>query len=118
MSRELGKGIGARIIGMLFAALLICVCVSAKPRRKMLPTHPINLNRATLSQLEELPDVGPSTARAILKFRRVSGPFERVSDLLAIRGISRGRFDKIRPYVFVGKKKARPASSSGTAKRN
>lgn len=75
--------------------------VYAKP----LPSHPINLNTATLSQLEELPDVGSVMAHAILKFRKYSGPFERVDDLLAIRGISHRRLDKIRPYVYVGKEK-------------
>jgi hypothetical protein len=51
-------------------------------------------------------------ARSILKFREESGPFQRVDDLLAIRGISHGRLAKIRPYVYVGKQKRRPAPSA------
>jgi competence ComEA-like helix-hairpin-helix protein len=40
-------------------------------------------------------------ANAIVEFREKSGPFQRVEDLLAIRGITKQRLDKIRPYVIV-----------------
>lgn len=85
----------------LIAVTVICAGALAGPK-KTLPSQPIDLNRATLDQLEQLPGVGPAMARSILKFRRLSGPFERVEDLLALRGISPRRFEKIRPYVFVG----------------
>lgn len=65
------------------------------------PAKPIDLNRATLPQLEELPGIGPSMARRILEFREKSGPFRRVEDLLAIRGIGQKRFEQLRPYVYV-----------------
>ncbi|HVB99692.1 MAG TPA: helix-hairpin-helix domain-containing protein [Candidatus Dormibacteraeota bacterium] len=99
----------AERLAVILAAMVFCAGASAR-RRKVLPSHPIDLNHSTLDQLEELPDVGPSMAHSILRFRRLSGPFERVEDLLAIRGISRRRFDKIRPYVFVGKS---PSQSRG-----
>lgn len=69
--------------------------------KKKLPAHPINLNTATLQQLEELPGVGPVTAQKILDFRAKSGPFQSVSDLLAVPRISKARFAKIKPYVYV-----------------
>jgi DNA uptake protein ComE-like DNA-binding protein len=34
-------------------------------------------------------------------FRHKSGPFRRVEDLLAIKGISQGKLDKLRPYLKV-----------------
>jgi competence ComEA-like helix-hairpin-helix protein len=69
--------------------------------QKHLPAHPIDLNSATLEQLEELPGIGPVTAKEILRFREKSGRFQRVEDLLAIRRISRQKLEKIRPFVFV-----------------
>jgi competence ComEA-like helix-hairpin-helix protein len=86
----------------IFAAVVGCVAAAAGPKKKPPPAKPINLNQATIEQLEELPSVGPVTARTIVRFREKSGRFKRVEDLLAVRGISRGRFEKIRPYVFVG----------------
>jgi DNA uptake protein ComE-like DNA-binding protein len=38
---------------------------------------------------------------AILNFRRESGPFRRAEDLLAIKGISKGKLEELRPYVTV-----------------
>jgi competence protein ComEA len=55
----------------------------------------------TNEQLQELPGIGPSTAKAIIQFREKSGPLERVDDLLAVRGISKSRLEKLRPYVTV-----------------
>jgi len=40
-------------------------------------------------------------AKAIVDFRQKSGPFRRVEELLAIRGITKQRLEKIRPYVKI-----------------
>ena len=88
-----------------YFAVLSCLALLAIPlavaAKKKLPAHPIDLNTATLEQLEELPGVGPVTAQKILDFRKKSGPFKSVSDLLAIPRISKNRFAKIKPYVYV-----------------
>lgn len=81
-------------------ALLLAFPLNAAPKKK-LPAHPIDLNTATLQQLEELPGVGPVTAQKILDFRKKSGAFKSVNDLLAVPRISKNKFAKIKPYVFV-----------------
>lgn len=90
-----------RSLRVAAAILAILFTFTAPDFAKKLPNHQINLNTATLRQLEELPGVGPSMAHRILAFREKSGPFERVQDLLALRGIGEKRFEKIRPYVYV-----------------
>ena len=70
-------------------------------QKKELPAEPLDLNTATVEQLERLPGIGPSTAKAIVRFREKSGPFRRVEDLLAIRGITKKKLEKIRPLVTV-----------------
>jgi len=69
--------------------------------QKKPPANPIDLNAATIKELEELPGVGPVTAQRIIEARQKSGRFRRVEDLLAIRGISTKRLDALRPYVKV-----------------
>jgi competence ComEA-like helix-hairpin-helix protein len=86
----------ASIVVLLVASLIPCAEAKKHP-----PEHPLDLNTATLDQLEQLPNVGPGMAHAIVEFREKSGPFRRVEDLLAIRGITKQRLDKIRPYVIV-----------------
>jgi comEA protein len=70
--------------------------------QKTPPTQPVNLNTATIAQLETLPGIGPNTAKSIIDFRNRSGPFQRIEDLLAIKGISKTKLEKLRPYVTVG----------------
>ena len=84
---------------LLFALAAVALpwCVEAQKA----PPKPIDLNAATFEQLQQLPGVGPATAKAIIRFREKSGPFQRPEDLLAIHGISRARFAKIKPYVTV-----------------
>ena len=81
------------------------------------PAHKVDINRASAKELQELPGVGPKTADAIIQFRKRSGPFRRVEDLLAIRGISENRLAKMRPYITVGappapKKSLTPATAA------
>lgn len=89
----------------LLAVFLAGLCHSALGAKKKPPANPIDLNAATLEQLEQLPGIGPVTAKAIVRFREKSGPFERVEDLLAIRGISEGKLKRLRPYVAVNPRK-------------
>jgi len=83
-------------------SIFVCLAVTPAHANKTPPAHPIDLNTATIKELEELPGVGPTTAKAIVEFRTKSGRFRRIEDLLAIRGISETKLEKIRPYVVIG----------------
>lgn len=61
----------------------------------------IDLNDASKQELMALPGIGPKRAQMILKLRDSLGPFERLDQLLEIKGISKGVLDQIRPYVVV-----------------
>jgi competence protein ComEA len=65
------------------------------------PTGPLDLNTATLEQLETLPGVGPATAKAILDERAKRGRFGSVDELLDVRGIGPAKLDAIRELVTV-----------------
>lgn len=64
-------------------------------------TEPIDLNTATEQQLDILPGVGPSTARAIVAYRLQHGPFARVEDLLNVRGIGPAKLQALLGFVRV-----------------
>ncbi|MBV8691536.1 MAG: ComEA family DNA-binding protein, partial [Actinobacteria bacterium] len=62
---------------------------------------PVNLNTATLEQLDALPGVGPATAQAILDYRKQHGRFHAVDDLLQVGGIGPSKLEKLRQRVKV-----------------
>ena len=66
-----------------------------------IPTLPLDLNQATLQQLDGLPGIGPATAQAILDYRAQHGRFRSVDDLLSVRGIGDAKLEQIRPLVRV-----------------
>ena len=73
----------------------------AAPAAKASASAPVNLNTATVSQLETLPGIGKSTAERILEYREKSGGFKKIEDLMNVRGIGEKSFLKLKPLVTV-----------------
>jgi competence protein ComEA len=61
----------------------------------------INLNTATLDQLETLPGIGRKTAERIIEFRTKSGGFKRIEELMNVKGIGEKSFLKLKPLIVV-----------------
>lgn len=62
---------------------------------------PVNLNTATLEQLDTLDGIGPGLAQAILDFREANGGFTSVEELGQVRGIGEKRLASLRAQVSV-----------------
>ncbi len=73
-------------------------------RHQEVPAEPVDVNRADEEQLQTVPGIGPATARRIIDWRTEHGSFERLEDLLNVRGIGVTTLEKLRPYVTVGAK--------------
>jgi competence protein ComEA len=63
----------------------------------------LNLNTATLMELETLPGIGPVLARRIIDFREKKGGFRRIEELLVIPGISERKWKLIKDRVEIKK---------------
>ena len=61
----------------------------------------LDLNRATVAELEELPGIGPKMAQKIVAFRQDSGPFRSVAELVLIDGMSDSRLRRIEHFIEV-----------------
>jgi len=61
----------------------------------------VNLNQASLEQLVMLPGIGIKTAERILAYRKASGGFNSIDELLEVKGIGNSKFDKIKKYILV-----------------
>jgi competence protein ComEA len=61
----------------------------------------VNINTATLDQLETLPGIGPALGQRIIDYREQHGPFHTVNDLLDVSGIGDQRLADLRSMVTV-----------------
>ena len=61
----------------------------------------LNLSRATAEDLQRLPGVGPGLAGQIIRLRDERGGFQALEDLLAVPGMGRKKFERIRDLVTV-----------------
>ena len=62
---------------------------------------PVNLNTATLEQLETLPGVGPVTGQAMIDWRTENGQFTSVDELLEVDGIGEVTLEELRELVTI-----------------
>lgn len=62
----------------------------------------LNLNDATLEELESLPGIGPARARAIQRWREEQGSFRELEELLEVPGIGPATIERLRPLAGVG----------------
>jgi competence protein ComEA len=65
------------------------------------PTALVDLNTATVEQLDTLPGIGPVTAAAIVAWRDANGRFANVNQLGDVDGIGPARLEKLRALVRV-----------------
>ena len=61
----------------------------------------VELNTATAAELRTLPGVGERTAQRIIEYREEHGGFEKIEDLMNIRGIGEKTFLRLRPLIRV-----------------
>lgn len=67
------------------------------------PPAVVDLNSASLQELDVLPGIGPVLAERIVAYRTQNGPFRAVDDLADIQGISDATVDELRSLVTVGR---------------
>lgn len=61
----------------------------------------VNINTATVAELQQLPSIGPKLAQRIVDYRNEFGPFQSVAQLTLVEGIAQGILDKIMDYITV-----------------
>jgi len=94
---------------IVFLAMLTTIAGAQGEKPAPAAKAAVNLNTATIDQLEELPGVGPATAQRILDYRQKNGSFKKVEDLMNVKGIGEKSFLKLKPLIVVAAKPEKPA---------
>ena len=77
------------------------IATTPAPGTAAAPAAAVDLNTATVAQLDALPGVGPVTAAAIVAWRETHGRFTTVDQLAEVDGIGPTRLARLRPLVHI-----------------
>lgn len=66
-----------------------------------LKNNKININKATQTELETIPGVGPSTALKIINYREENGNFSSVEDIKNVSGIGNAKYEQMKDYISI-----------------
>ena len=103
-----------RLVLIFLAGYLIAACSCAQLPRQLVTNDDsrlrattderpaaniININTASVTEIEKLPGIGEVLAARIVAHRQEHGPFRRVEHLMMVRGVSDRKFREISSLV-------------------
>jgi competence protein ComEA len=84
---------------ILLTVLLVPTFARAQePSANLTASGVVNVVSATVEELERLPGIGPSKAKAIVEYRK-NHPFHKIEDLIKVKGIGHKMFVRIRSFL-------------------
>jgi comEA protein len=87
--------------------LLLCLGLTIGPVAAMAqkpgpaPAEKINLNTATVEQLQSLPGIGPAIAKSIVEHRAKAGKFNRIEEIINVKGVGEKKFQQIKDRLVL-----------------
>jgi competence protein ComEA len=104
-------------LSVLLAGVLVVPAVQAEQKDDQAPARvvqasAVNLNTATISQLESLPGIGPRIAERIVAYREKTGGFKKIEELMNVQGVGEKSFLRIKDLITITPPKTKDAGST------
>ncbi len=93
------KGLVMSVVFCVVFSTFISLQVKAAPKAG---EKKININTASLVELQKLPRIGEKVAQRIIDFRKKNGRFRKVEEIMKVKGIGEKMFSKIKSLITVG----------------
>ncbi len=91
----------ACVMALCLGLMISSISVMAQKPNPPASTEKINLNSATAEQLQTLPGIGPVTAKTIIEHRAKVGKFNRIEEIINVKGVGEKKFQKIKDRLVV-----------------
>lgn len=78
------------------------VLATPLPEVETVTTELININTASIAELDTLPGIGPTTAQKIIDYRDQNGPFLSIEDIINVSGIGPASYERMKDLITVG----------------
>jgi len=82
-------------------AVVLALVAGSTLAAPVAPTGQVNINTASVQELQLLPRVGPALAKRIVDFRATNGLFKAPEELARVKGIGEKSFARLQPLVSV-----------------
>jgi len=103
MKKIIAKGVAlSLVLGLAVLPVLAQQAQQTPPSQAGKPAvEKVNLNTATLEELQKLPQVGPKVAQLIIDYRKQNGNFKKIEDIMKVRGIGEKTFARMKDMLAV-----------------
>jgi competence protein ComEA len=92
------------MIGLVLVAVFALSFLSPLQAQSKATAKKVNINTASLDELQTLPRIGEKVAQRIIDYRKEHGDFKKIEELMKVKGIGEKTFKLIKDKIEVGSK--------------
>lgn len=90
------------LLCFIFSILILAPKVTFAEGEEVVPAVKININTATQEELAQLKGIGEKLANRIIEYREQHGPFEKLEDILKVKGLGEKFLEENHARITVG----------------